>query len=279
MPEKILRLGYSECTLLFIYWQNIYNNFDSKNLIYAKNLLINHLYTISGYYDNTINYTYMNAKHTDKDTIVYNKYMEILIDFIKEPYIYDYCFHKCETDDKLNEFKKFVNPKREEYIDDKIVYNFIKNKKILIISSFSPLIKEQIENGNCKKINNNFPDIDTLSTYTFPYTFFNKGPHNNFLETADYIYSDIIKTINNDYDSVLISCGAYSFLMAKKFYDNGKNVCTVGGQLQGFFGILNNRNKNFNKGKEIPNKEYWILDIPEEYKPDGYKTLEDGCYW
>jgi hypothetical protein len=67
--------------------------------------------------------------------------------------------------------------------------------------------------------------------------------------------------------------------MAKKFYDNGKNVCTVGGQLQGFFGILNNRHKNFNKCKEIPNKEYWILDIPEQYKPDGYKTLEDGCYW
>ena len=108
-----------------------------------------------------------------------------------------------------------------------------------------------------------------------PYTFFNKGPHNNILETTDYIFNDILATITNDYDSVLISSGAYSCLIAKKFYDISKNVCTVGGDLQGMFGILNKRFTHFNK---IPNEEYWIK-VPEEYKPKDYQKIEDGCYW
>jgi len=280
MPEKILRLGFTECTLLYIYWKNIYKNYNSKNLINIKNNLINHLYTSSGYYDNTITYTYMNANHDDTDTETYNKYMATLIDFIKDSDLFSYCFHHCETSDKINEFKEFkcfVNATKDSYIGHNIMYNFIHNKKILIINSFSPLIKQQIENGNCKKINNNFPNIDMLYIYKFPYTFFNKGPHNNLLETTEYIYNDILNNINDDYDSVLISCGAYSVLLAKKFYNNGKNVCTVGGQIQEAFGILNNRHKQFNA--EIPNKEYWITEIPDEYKPLDYQKLENGCYW
>jgi predicted protein tyrosine phosphatase len=41
------------------------------------------------------------------------------------------------------------------------------------------------------------------------------------------------------------------------------------------------RTKNFNKEHniEIKNKDYWILNIPDEYKPDNYMMIEDGCYW
>jgi hypothetical protein len=69
--------------------------------------------------------------------------------------------------------------------------------------------------------------------------------------------------------------------MAKKFYDNGKNVCTVGGDLQTFFGILNGRTKNWFKSNniEIQYKEYWITEIPDEYKPSDYMKIENGCYW
>jgi len=28
----------------------------------------------------------------------------------------------------------------------------------------------------------------------------------------------------------------------------------------------------------VPN-EYWILKIPDEYKPANYNDIEDGCYW
>lgn len=281
MPQKILRLGFTECSLLFIYWLIKYKQVKNKEIIDLKIMLIKWLYSTSGYYDNVIQSTYMDAIHTDEDTEIYIKYMEILLDFIKESDNYIFYFHKCSLIDEMNEFKLLINTKKQDYISQQLVYNFIENKKILIISPFAPLIKEQIINGNCKKIYNNTPHIDTIYTYTFPYTFFNKGPHNNILETADFIYNQIITTINNDYDTVLINCGAYSCLMAQKMYNNNKNVCTIGGDFQTMFGILNGRTKNYyiKENNELPNKEYWITEIPDIYKPDDYIKIENGCYW
>ena len=69
--------------------------------------------------------------------------------------------------------------------------------------------------------------------------------------------------------------------MAKQFYDIGKNVCTIGGDLQVYFGILNGRQKKWYKRDNIKlkNEEYWIVNIPEEYKPNNYMKIENGCYW
>lgn len=281
MPQKILRLGYTECSLLFMYWLNKYKQIKNKEVIESKITLIKWLYSTSGYYDNTIHCTYMDAKHTVQDTDIYIKYMETMLEFIKDSDIYSFCLHNFTLKDQLDEFKNVIHPKKNQHISQDILFNFIENKKILIISPFSPLIKQQLISGNCKKIYNNTPDIDTIYTYTFPYTFFNKGSHNNILETADFVYNEIITTIDNDYDSVLISCGAYSCLIAKKMYDNGKNVCTLGGDLQGEFGILNGRTRDYynNANKEIPNKEYWITEIPDVYKPKDYMKIENGCYW
>ena len=30
---------------------------------------------------------------------------------------------------------------------------------------------------------------------------------------------------------------------------------------------------------KINNPEYWILNIPDEYKPENYMKIENGCYW
>lgn len=271
----------TEFSLLFMYWLNKYKQIKNKEVIESKITLIKWLYSTSGYYDSTIQSTYMDATHTDQDTEIYIKYMETILEFIKDSDIYSFCLHHFTLKDQLDEFKIVIHPKKNHYINDQIVFDFMRNKKILIISPFSPLIKEQIISGNCKKIYDNTPEVDTIYTYKFPYTFFNKGPHNNILETADFIYNEIITTINNDYDSVLISCGAYGCLMAKKFYDNGKNVCTLGGDLQTMFGILNGRTRDYynNANKEIPNKEYWITEIPDVYKPKDYMKIENGCYW
>ena len=98
-----------------------------------------------------------------------------------------------------------------------------------------------------------------------------------------------------------------------------KHVCTVGGELQVFFGIANKRIKNINNNnfnwedyvnnyedlkkanintyesalehwnnhgkkegrtyKKFDNSQYWILNIPNEYKPKNYMRIENGCYW
>jgi hypothetical protein len=281
MPIKILRLGLTECSLLFIYWLNKYKKIKTEEVINSKTILIKWLYSTSGYYDNTIQSTYMDAIHSDNDTDTYNKYMDTLLEFIKYSDNYAFCFHIYSLEKELNEFKTLINPKNNYGINQQYLFDFIQNKKLLIVSPFAPLIKSQLENGNCKHIYSNTPNIDSLYAYKFPYTFFNIGPHNNILETTDYIYNDILTNINDNYDSVLISCGAYSCLIAKKFYDNGKNVLTIGGDLQCIVGILNKRTKDYyNKHNiKLPQKEYWILDIPDEYKPKDYEKIEGGCYW
>ena len=281
MPIKILRLGMTECSLLFIYWVNYYKKIRNDDLENKKNNLTRWLYTTSGYYDKTQCGNYFNVVHK-YDPHIYKKYMCILIDFIKNADIYNFMFHDLGYPELISQFKQMINPKKESHLTQEIVFDFISNRKILIISPFSPLIKTQLENGNCKMIYHTTPTVENILIYKFPYTFFNFGMHDNILESSEYIFNDIIKNIKiSDYESVLISCGAYGCLMAKKFYNIGKNVCVVGGDLQTFFGILNGRTREyFEKNNiEIQHKEHWITHIPDEYRPNDYMKIENGCYW
>jgi len=280
MPEKILRLGFTEMTLLLIYWLEKYNN--NKKDIDTKKLMIKWLYTTSGYYDNTISSNYMNAFHPKQDPIVYEKYFESLLHFIKNSDNFAFGVHRKSDDKELNDFIKFLQLKNQTPLSINYFFDKIQNRKILLISPFAKLMKQQIESGNCNKIYTNFPKIEKVNYYTNIYTFFNKGPHNNILETIDYLFNNVNNTINsNDYDMVIISAGAYSNLLAKKFYDVGKDVLTIGGDIQGMFGILNGRTRpsTLKNSEKIENKEYWITTIPDEYKPNDYMKIENGCYW
>lgn len=283
MPEKILRLGYTETTLLFIYWMNNIKKENNENLVESKNTLIKWLYTTSGYYDKTIKSDFMNATHGKEDPEIYVKYMNLLLEFIKNSDISSLALHNLNENNKqyYAEFKQSFNLKKDTFINNEIIYKFIENKKILIISPFANLIKKQITSGNVAKIYPNMTDVNDIYAYEMIYTFFNNGPQTNIFETLDYIFTDINNKITDDYESVLISCGAYSVLFANKFYELGKNVCTIGGDLQTFFGILNKRTIDYyNKNNiDIKNKEYWITEIPDEYKPNGYEKIEGGCYW
>ena len=90
MLQKILRLGMTEFSLLFMYWLNNYKQIKNKEVIESKITLIKWLYSTSGYYDSTIQSTYMDATHTDQDTEIYIKYMETILEFIKDSDIYSF---------------------------------------------------------------------------------------------------------------------------------------------------------------------------------------------
>ena len=290
MPIKMLRLGFTETTLLFIYWCEINKKLEFNGM---KNAFTKWLYTTSGYYDKSVSGNYFDVIHHDKDPKVYIKYLNKLLKFLKNSENLSLWFHRFNDEDKIiystgtcgenksiiqlkDEFKEQFNYKDFGHISGDIVYNFISNKNLLIISPFSPLVKQQIDSGNCKRIYENFPKINSVQIYKNIYTFFNNGPHENFLITCNILFEDILKNIDSNlYDSVLISCGAYSCLFAEKFYNLGKNVCTIGGELHTYFGIMNKRNRD----NVVENREFWIQEIPDEYKPEGYMKIEDGCYW
>jgi len=301
MPEKILRLGYTEATLLFIHWSTKYNGMEE--IPHIKSSCIQWLYTTSGYYDKTQQGNYFDVSHTN-DPPAYTKYMDSLLTIINNCDRIEFNIHDINVNPtKIIEFNNYIN-KKDCFISQEIVFNFIKNKKILIISPFSHIIKYQLETGNCKKIYNNTPDVISINTYIPPYTFFNNGPHNNLLETCEDMYNDIVKNSNeyephnnlletcedmyndivknsNEYESVIVSCGAYGCLLSQKLYETGKNICVVGGEIQTYFGILNGRRKTYNKKHniKIENERYWITNIPDKYKPLDYMKIENGCYW
>jgi hypothetical protein len=281
MPTKILRLGNTECTLLFIYWMNNKKILNNKYLSEAKNTFIKWLYTTSGYYDKTIKSDYMDAKHDNDDPLIYIKYLNLCLEFIKNCDIYQFCLHKI-TDNLIfyDEFKNTMNCKKETYISQELVFDFIRDKEILIISPFATLFKQQIDSGNLKNIYLNTPNVKNIIAYNNIYTFFNKGPDNNIFETAEKIF-DIIMKNNYNYKSVLISCGAYSIIFAKMFFNIGKNVLTIGGDLQTFFGVLNKRTNDYYIKNNIEpiNKQFWITNIPDEFKPENFQKIENGCYW
>jgi hypothetical protein len=281
MPIKILRLGYTENTLLFIYWMNNYKKINNFYLTEAKNKFIKWLYTTSGYYDNTIKSDYMDAKHDIEDPQIYNEYMNLCFEFIKNSDNFQFCLHKITNNmDYYDEFKHVFNCKNNNHISQEMLFNFIRDKKILIISPFASLFKQQIESKNINIIYTNMPNIKNVDIYNNEYTFFNKGQENNIFETAKKIFNDILKH-NYSYESVIISCGAYSIILAKLFFDIDKNVLTIGGDLQTFFGVLNSRTNDYyiKNNIELKNKEYWIVNIPDEYKPKNYEKIENGCYW
>ena len=166
MPLKILRLGYTETTLLFIYWMNNVNNINNNDLVKAKNTFIKWLYTTSGYYDKQIISSYMNAEHKNNDPAIYIKYMEFLLNFMKNCDIASLALHKINNNEQYcSDFKFFFNSACEKHINNDIIYKFIDNKKILIISPFANLFKNQILSGNVAKIYNNMTNVESIYAY------------------------------------------------------------------------------------------------------------------
>ena len=277
---KILRLGLSECSLICIYWINTQLKKNNMLLDKKKQNLVKWLYTTSGFYDKRMKGHYFNQLLTLTNCGIYNSYMQQMLNIIKNCDKFEFCFHDIGHSGYVEQFKNFINPKERIIINHNIVFEFIRDKNVLFVSPFAPLYKSQIESGNCGKIYDNFPNVKKITAYKNIHTFFNNGPHNNIMETTQYIVNEI-SVFRDDFDCVIISCGAYSCLIADEISKWKKDVCTVGGNLQSMFGILNTRVKQHNPNilNEISNKECWIIDIPNEYKPYNYMKIENGCYW
>jgi hypothetical protein len=165
------------------------------------------------------------------------------------------------------------------------LYNFIRDKRLLIVSSFSKLMAQQIHAGNPRKIDSNFPAVISVIPYTSPYTFFNNKydtlGHSNFFDTLNMMLEDISKINASEFDVVIVSAGAYSAPLASSIRSRvRKPAMTIGGELQAWTGIANLRTRNEFKAKNVSlDERYWITMIPDEYKPKDYQLIEGGCYW
>lgn len=285
---KIVRLGMTETSILFLTF--ISRNFKLDPEIKTgisqtiKNLL-NWLYSTSGYYDKAVTGNNFDFDVTAM-TLNYFKFIKHLEASIANCEITQFYVHGGFVTHLLNQFKdEFIEKYKirnftilndipfKERIPD--IFRRIAKRRVLVISAFDGLIRQQVESGNIKKIYPKFPKIVELKTLKFPYCFHNNGPHTNYFETLDAFFAEI-KTVG-EFDIALLSCGAYGHMLCHKIdAELKKDAIYVGGSIQELFGIISKREKD--RG-EIEYNEHWITEIPESYRPADYKSIENGCYW
>ena len=293
MSKTILRLGYTESDLLFTYFvvniarEKIDIMYDDFLRVNTENML-KWFYSTSGFYDKSMTQINIYCFFSEN----FNNYMKKLINIIKNStkcilYFHDYIKEYYRYFGELVEFfqdKVFSYAWYDDVLKFKIEYDkyynldeFMQNRKILIVNPLSELMKEQFNNGNVYNANNEiFPPVQKIVSYKNKYTFFNNGPNNNIAETY-YQCCKEISNINEEYDCAVISCGAYSCLIASYISNKlNKDVFVIGGLLNNKFALKTERLHEHQPGFIC--NSHWI-DIPDYLKPDGYKNIENGCYW
>jgi len=272
---KLQRPGFTETTLIFL--QYLKNKSIKDDIIEKEeDVFINWLYSIAGMYDKKIQGSYFDIDtEAVKQSNFYQKWLKEYELAIKDcdfliPLLHNVEYKKTHE----NEFINFLNSKNKEnpqyynyWCRHSALYPLLDGKKILIISSFAELIKQQLLSGNLYKIFDNFPKIE-IEPVQFPYTFLNNGPNENSFETMELIFNKIEKI---QFDVAILSCGAYAALLGEKIHNNlKKDVISIGSKITQMFGIDPSKKEK---------KEGWITEIPENYIPNYYLKIEGGGYW
>ena len=246
--------------------------------------LANWLYTTSGFYDKEVLGTKFDFGYNVLTKNFFN-YIGHLKDSVKDCELTQFYFHDGfirnlfeQIKDKFIEELSIKNFKllNDTKFSDRIptIYQHMENKRILVISSFDELIKQQYDNGNVNKLGLNFPNINGLDVVKFPYCFLNNGPHKNYFETLVSVFKEIKK---KEFDIALLGCGAYGHMLTHKIHSElNKDAIYVGGTITNLFGILSSREMKYT---DLKHNEFWITQIPDKCKPSNYKSIEDGCYW
>jgi hypothetical protein len=278
-----LRLGMSESSLLFMHYLEKYIDSNSEALLASyRNKILNWLFSTSGYFDVEIKgrlFDFDNQYDKIIKSETYNTYFDNLLEFIKTN-SFDEFYFKCHDlgifCKCLPYFFNYINKKCSKYDIRTILYKELGSKRVLLMHNLSELMIKRYDEGILKKIYPKFPTVDILIPFKIGYTFMNTPMDecNNIIDRADlieYALNEIIESLN--INLVIVSCGAYSNIFARKLQQKGIRYITVGGELEHEFGIIINRR---DKHPEI--NEYFIR-VPDELKPENHDEIENSCYW
>ncbi|MBR4026652.1 MAG: hypothetical protein IKJ01_03720 [Lachnospiraceae bacterium] len=155
--------------------------------------------------------------------------------------------------------------------------NDLKNKKVLIVTSFAKTVKEQYLNRRqiWKEAEQILPEFQLL-VYQAVCTHggFKDSRFTNWIEAVEYMENNILKL---EFDIALISCGGYGIPLAIKLKKRQKRVIQWGGCYQLWFGIKGNRWINDLQLKSYMN-EYWVFPSIQETPPNA-SLINHSCYW
>lgn len=155
----------------------------------------------------------------------------------------------------------------------------LEGKRVLVIHPFVASIRYQYENNREKLFDNPnvLPKFELLTIRAVQPKNISSDPYDQFdtwFDAYNFMKNEIDKI---DFDVALLGCGAYGMPLGAYIKEKGKQAIHIGGATQFLFGIKGKRGEETPEINKVMN-EHWIRPLPQDY-PDGYKSVEDGCYW
>lgn len=176
--------------------------------------------------------------------------------------------------------KKMLRFDIDDWFDEAIPWlNALEGKKVMIVSPFVELIREQYEKRKLiwgKK--NILPNMELKLLKSV--WFVDKEDNGGFNSWFDALDSLIQEAKEIDFDVAIIGCSHFSTFLAAEFKRWGKQAIQYGGVLQMLFGIRGERWDNDPEYHKYHNyyNEYWVRPSKDE-APKKKKLLDKGCYW
>lgn len=158
-----------------------------------------------------------------------------------------------------------------------IWHHSLRNKNVLIVTSFPETIKRQYRNR--KHIWNNADEIlPQFHLIVYPAVCTNGGftdeRFHDWEAAVNFMAEEILRYA---FDIALISCGGYGLPLAIQLKKAGRRVIQWGGCYQLWFGILGGRWMAIQEVEAFRN-DYWVFPLKSETPP--YAEKVDNCsYW
>ena len=174
----------------------------------------------------------------------------------------------------------------DSFLYDNPWTKILKGRNVLVIHPFAELIEEQYKNRN--RLFNNTDVLPSFNLITIKAVQSMSGVNTNgykdWFEGLCWMKEEMDK---QNYDIVLLGCGAYGFPLAAHAKRTGHKAVHIGGSLQLLFGIKGKRWENPLYGHKvgIPQGTYsellknsaWVS--PTAYRTRESEKAENACYW
>ena len=160
----------------------------------------------------------------------------------------------------------------------------LKGKRVLVVTSFPESVEKQYaRREEIYKGSNKLPEFE-LKTYRPLMTIGDMRDErfSDWFEALEFMKKEILSI---DFDTALISCGAYSYPLGLAVKEAGRQAVCMGGVLQMLFGIMGRRWDGSRYGGPEHMDEHikrWYNDswiYPLEERPEAADKVEYGPYW
>ncbi len=254
-PFAAIRFGAVELSCV--------NNYEKIQLLFKKHFKSKVKYSIKN-----------NAGVFPNNDKMLNRYAQIAIKSFQKATILgisgihmeDYFYCKYCPHAHVIQYEAF-EPLRGDWIQS------LAHKKVLVISPFAEDIQKQYQ-----RINLLFPPgiVPSFNLVTIKAVqTLGEALDDRFSDWEEALHFMENEIMQKDFDIALVGAGAYGSPLCTFISALGKQAIQTGGATPTMFGIMARRWENREHVCKYQN-EYWIHPSS---KPDGYRSVENGCYW